>query len=395
MSESPPLRIGAAAAPSTPSASSTRRRVLAHLAGMAATVGAGLPAVAATRTLRICSTLDSSGVEKANGSGLHLGASAFFNALNRAGGLAGSKVELVLADDQFKPDVAKTNALAFGADRSNLAMLHPLGTRQTAAAMEAVQDMAIVGANTGTVALRRKGATNVFWVRANYDQEVEKLVATAATLGIRNIGLVHPNDPLGQSLLAAFKAAMAKFKLEPGVIATTPNTISLEVDAAAREIAKTPPQVVIMGLAGTAPAFVRALRGAGCTSPIYGLSIGASAANIKALGEASRGLGFSIVVPSPFASKHEIVRRYQADMQANGSNEYSLPSLEGYINARVLTEGLRRAGPTPTRESVLAALETLDSLDLGGMRIAFGKDRREGSSFVDVAVVGIGGRLLS
>jgi ABC-type branched-subunit amino acid transport system substrate-binding protein len=378
-----------------PLAGPTRRRVLRGLAGAAAVLGCGAPAFAATRTLRIGSTFDNSGVERPNGSALHLGATAFLAALNKAGGVAGARVELVMADDQFKPEVAKSNALAFGADKSILALLHPLGTRQTAAVMEAVQDMAVVGPNTGTVALRRRGAANVFWVRANYDQEVEKLVGTAATLGIKNIGLVHPNDPLGQSLLAAFNAATTRFQLQPGVIATTPNTTSLEVDAAAREIAKTPPQVVVMGLAGTAPAFVRALRAAGCTSPIYGLSIGASATNIKALGDASRGLGFSIVVPSPFASKHEIVRRYQTDMQALGSTDFSLPSLEGYINARVLIEGLRRAGGTPTRESVIAALESLESLDLGGLRIGFGKDRREGSNFVDVAVVGVGGRMIS
>jgi ABC-type branched-subunit amino acid transport system substrate-binding protein len=261
--------------------------------------------------------------------------------------------------------------------------------------MDALQDMAVVGPNTGTVGLRKKGATNVFWVRANYDQEVEKLVSTASTLGITHIGLVHPNDPLGQSLLAAFNAATAKFNLKPAIIATTPGTTSPEVDPAAREIAKAAPQVVIMGLAGTAPAFVRALRVAGGTSTIYGLSIGASATNINSLGDASRGLGFSIVVPSPFASKYEIVRRYQADMQASGNTEYSLPSLEGYINARVLAEGLRRAGGNPTRESVLAGLESIDSLELGGLRIGYGKTKREGSNFVDVAVVGAGQRLMS
>jgi ABC-type branched-subunit amino acid transport system substrate-binding protein len=224
---------------------------------------------------------------------------------------------------------------------------------------------------------------------------MEKLVSTAATLGIRNIALVHPNDPLGLSLLAAFKAATSKFNLAPAIIATTPNTTSSEVEPAAREIAKAAPQVVIMGLAGTAPALVKALRTAGSTSTIYGLSIGASAANIRTLGDDSRGIGFSIVVPSPFASKHEIVRHYQADMQANGTTEYSLPSLEGYINARVLTEGLRRAGGNPTRESLIAALESVDNYDLGGLRIGFGKGRREGGSFVDVAVIGQGGRMIS
>ena len=82
-------------------------------------------------------------------------------------------------------------------------------------------------------------------------------------------------------------------------------------------------------------------------------------------------------------------------MQAFGSTDFSLPGLEGYLNARVLTEGLRRAGGAPTRESVMAALESLDSLDVGGVRIAYGKERREGSNFVDVAAVGVGGRLIS
>ena len=383
------------ASPSPERVGTTRRSALHRVAVATAVIGWGAPVFAAGRALKIGCTLDSSSVEKANGNGLHLGAMAYFNAINKAGGIGGARVEIALSDDQFKPDVAKANALAFDADKAVLAMIHPLGTRQTAAVMDALQDMAVVGPNTGTVGLRKKGAANVFWVRANYDQEIEKLVSTASALGITHIGLVHPTDPLGQSLLAAFNAAIAKFNLKPAIIATTPGTTSPEVDPAAREIAKAAPQVVIMGLAGTAPAFVRALRVAGGTSTIYGLSIGASATNNNSLGDASRGLGFSIVVPSPFASKYEIVRRYQADMQASGNTEYSLPSLEGYINARVLAEGLRRAGANPTRESLLAGLESIDTLDLGGLRIGYGKTKREGSNFVDVAVVGAGQRLMS
>ncbi|MES1164107.1 MAG: ABC transporter substrate-binding protein, partial [Rhizobacter sp.] len=220
-----------------------RREALRRVAVVAATLGAGVPILAAGRSLHIGCTLDRSSVEMANGTGLHLGASAFFNAVNKLGGIGGARVELSVSDDQFKPDLAKANAQAFGADRSILALLHPLGTRQTAAVMDAVQDMAIVGPNTGTVGLRKKGAANVFWVRANYDQEVEKLVSTASTLGITHIGLVHPNDPLGQSLLAAFNAATAKAGLKPAVIATTPNTTSMDVQPAVLAIAKAAPQV--------------------------------------------------------------------------------------------------------------------------------------------------------
>jgi len=274
-------------------------------------------------------------------------------------------------------------------------MIHPLGTRQTAAVMEAVPEIPLVGPNTGTVGLRKKSSPNTFWVRANYDQEVDKLIATATAQGVQNIGLVHPNDPLGQSVLAAFNASMAKYKLQPGIVATTPGTTSPEVEPAAQAIGKAAPQVVVMGLAGTAPAFLRALRKTGCTSNCYGLSISASAASIQELGELSRGLGFSIVVPSPFAAKYEIVRRYQADMLAIGAKDFSLPSLEGYIDARVLAEGLLRAGPGAGRASLAAALERLEGFDVGGMRISYGRGNREGSHFVDVAVVGPNGRIIS
>ena len=371
----------------------TRRQVLARMTGVAAAASMGLPVFAQARSIRIGATFDNSSVEKANGTGLFLGSSAYFNALNRAGGINGTKVELVMADDQFKPDVAKSNALAFHADNSVLAMIHPLGTRQTAEVSDAVPGMAVVGPNTGTVSLRKKAAPNTFWVRANYDQEIDKLIATAAVLGQSRIGIVYSNDPLGQSLLAGFKASLAKAKLEPAVIASTPSTTSMEVEPAAKQIAEAKPQIVIIGLAGTAPAFVRAFRAAGGKSSAYGLSI--TAGSLGAMGDLAHGLGFAIVVPSPFATKFEIVRRYQADMLASGVKEFSLPSLEGYMDACVLAEGLRRAGPSPTRAGVIAALEHIEGYDLGGVKINYGRGNREGNQFVDVAVISSNGRLIS
>ena len=376
-------------APPTP----TRRSVL--MTGLAATAAAGLgmPAIAQGRPIRIGTTFDNSSVEKANGQGLFQGSSAFFHALNKSGGINGTKVELVMADDTFKPEVAKANALAFEKDSSVLALLHPLGTRQTSEVMDAVPGMAVVGPITGTISLRKKTSPNTFWVRVNYDQEVDKLVSTAAVLGQSRIGLVHSNDPLGQSVLAAFKASLAKAKLEPAVIATTPNTTSMEVGPAAEAIAKAKPQVVVIGLAGTAPVFMKALRDAGGNSSAYGLSITASA--LAAMGDLARGLGFVIVVPSPYSTKFEIVRRYQADMVANGTKDFSLTSLEGYMNAAVLAEGLRRAGGSPTRASVLAAMASIENFDLGGVKINYGRTNREGGQFVDVAVIGSRGQMLS
>lgn len=291
--------------------------------------------------------------------------------------------------------MARANAQAFAADGSVLSLLTPLGTRQTAVVMEAVHDLPFVAPYTGTPALRRSCPPNVFWVRASYDVEVDRLVRTAATLGTKRIGIVHPDDPLGKSVLAAFETSTSAAGLKPAIVATTPGTASPAVDAAARAVAEAAPQVVIMAPAGMAPALVKALRSAGGNSTVYGLSIAASADNIAALGGLGRGMGFAIIVPSPFAPKNEIVRRHRADLQAAQAGEPSLPSLEGYINARVLVEGLRWAGTNPTRSALALALEGMGRLDLVGLAVSCGPRDHLGSRFVDVAVLGASGRLMA
>lgn len=376
-----------------PCARPARRRILQLGAVSAAALA--FPVLAQNRTIKLASTFDNSGSEKASGSGCFKGATAYFNAVNKAGGINGAKVELLMADDQFKPDLAKAHAQAFDADKSIIGLLAPVGTRQAAAVIETVRDMAIVGPNTGTAGLRKNSPPNVFWVRASYDQEVDKLIRNALTLGITRIGIVHPNDPLGKSVLAAFERSMADAKLTPALVTTTPGTTSTEIEPAVQAAVKAAPQLMIMVMAGVVPLFVKAFRAAGGTSSLYGLSIGASASNIEALGAQARGIGFAIVVPSPFASKHEIVRRYHTDMTASGWSDWSLPSLEGYINARVMAEGLKRAGATVTRESLIASLDRIESLDLGGITIGYGHGNRIGSQFVDVAVIGAEGRIVS
>jgi hypothetical protein len=68
--------------------------------------------------------------------------------------------------------------------------------------------------------------------------------------------------------------------------------------------------------------------------------------------------------------------------------------LEGFIAGRVLIEGLKRAGPAPTRASLVSGLESLGSLDLGGYLIRLSRDNHNGSRFVDLGVINGDGRLV-
>lgn len=371
----------------------TRRDLIALAAASCALPGIAAARSASGKPIRVGTIFDNSGIGRVNGADLYAGSRALVERVNREGGIHGRPVELVMEDDGFDPALTKQKTDSFAADQSILALLHPLGTQQTAAMMQSARELAVVGPSTGTIGLRKTEAPQVFWTRASYADEMDRLLATAKSLAMRSVALVYPNDALGQSLLAAFQVSCQKHKLQALATASTPNTASVEVDPAARAVAQADPQLVVMGLAAPSPAFAKAFRKLNRSAQLFGLSIGASAGSIRAMGDLARGIGFSIVVPSPTALKFELVRRYQQDLKAIGSTDYSLFGVEGYLAASVLMRALQRAGPTATRATVIQSLEELNDIDVGGVRLNYGRGMRQGNDFVSVAVVDREGRL--
>ena len=105
-------------------------------------------------------------------------------------------------------------------------------------------------------------------------------------------------------------------------------------------------------------------------------------------------MAISQVVPFPINSTLPLVREYQQAMAAAGHSELSHLSLEGYVNARVVAEALRRAGKNLTRGSFMAAMDSIKGLNLGGMDVSFGNGAASGSHFVELTLVGSQGRLI-
>lgn len=66
--------------------------------------------------------------------------------------------------------------------------------------------------------------------------------------------------------------------------------------------------------------------------------------------------------------------------------------LEGYAGAKVLVEGLRRAGRNPTRATLEAALETIQKLDLGGLDVRYSGNDHTGLEFAELSIVGADGQ---
>ena len=51
-------------------------------------------------------------------------------------------------------------------------------------------------------------------------------------------------------------------------------------------------------------------------------------------------------------------------------------------------EALKRAGPKLTRENFMAALDSMSSYDAGGYTVSFSPTDHNGSSYVELTVIG-------
>ena len=79
-------------------------------------------------------------------------------------------------------------------------------------------------------------------------------------------------------------------------------------------------------------------------------------------------------------------------MRKAGFTQFSYESFEGYLNARILVEGLKRAGSRPSREALRTALESMRATDIGGFKVDFSPQKHNGSAYFDLTMVGEDGR---
>jgi ABC-type branched-subunit amino acid transport system substrate-binding protein len=155
-----------------------------------------------------------------------------------------------------------------------------------------------------------------------------------------------------------------------------------------------PDAVVMISAYGSIAEFVRQMKKSGSIASFYTVSFVGSKALADALGSDGHGVMISQVVPFPWSPLTPAVREYLDLAKRAGNLEVNFSTLEGFLSAKVLTEGLRRAGRDLTRERFVAALESINSLDLGGFGVSFSSTNHNASRFVDLAMIGREGKFV-
>lgn len=380
-----------------PAGAWSRRRVLGALAALPAAAPLSILAADETSPLKIAQSMDLSGPLADLGQAMNQGAKACFAAVNAKGGVNGRRIELTTADDGYDVKRALANVSGFIADPSYLALFNCMGTPMIEAMLPQVIEAGIpfFAPFSGAMSIRQKNARNVFNVRASYADEANQLVQHLATVGIKRVAVVYQNNSFGKEVFTATQQAMTQHKLEALAVSTVENDSS-DAGAAAKKIAAAEPEVVLIGLAGKpAIAFIQAMRVQRKVSQLYALSIMGTTSMTSTLGADAVGITISQIVPLPHNVSKPIVREFQqAWSESKTAMEPSHLALEGYINARIFVEALRRTGRSVTRSNLINSVWGIKRFDLGGFTVNFSEDAPNASQFVELTMVSRQGRLI-
>jgi len=314
--------------------------------------------------------------------------------VNAGGGVNGRPLRLTALDDGHVPERTAANTRALLQDHQAFALLGYYGDESTAAAQQvyAPAKVPLIGAVSGAESLRRPMNRYTFHLRAGYGDETAAIVKQMVTIGIRRVAVLYQDDNFGKSGLAGVVGGLKLHGLAPVAIATVERN-SVELARAAATVAKADPQaVVLVTLYKQAAEFIQNMHKAGQRPRYLAVSTVGADQLISLMGERARGIGVSQVMPFPWNDTVPVVKEYQQLIAKNDTEAtFSYIGLEAYVNAKLLVEGLRRAGRDLTREKLVQAMETMRNVDLGGFRVGFSPSDHVGSKFVDLTVIGEGG----
>lgn len=323
------------------------------------------------------------------------GARAYLAAVNKQGGVNGRRIELRTLDDQYLPEKAAANAKTLIEKDHVFVLFQSRGTPQTLAILPELttHKVPLIAPSTGAESLHVPVNRLVFNVRAKYQDEVIRAIEHFNTLGMKNIGLLtyEQDDALGLDGVNGFNKGMAEYKLKPAFIEIFPR-LKPNIDAVAQKLVTEAPDALIIVSSGTNTVdVIKAIRARGGRMQIMTLSNNSSQDFIKDLGADAAGMIVSQITPPPNLSTTVLGQEFQAAAKATGAT-VSYAGMEGYLSAKVMVEGLRRAGRNLTRENLIRALEGMQRVDMGGVSLSYSDKDHTGSNFVELTLIGKDGR---
>jgi branched-chain amino acid transport system substrate-binding protein len=323
------------------------------------------------------------------------GAKVFFDLLNAKGGINRKQIEIVAMDDGYEPERCAENTRKLLAD-DVFALFGYIGTPTSLAALPLAikANVPFIAPFTGAMGLRAPLNKNVFHLRASYNDETAVIVKQLNTLGLQRIAVFHQNDAYGKAGLDGVTKALAELNRKPVAVATVERN-SVDVAAAVKVLATSNADAIVQVSAyKSCAAFIRAARTAGYGGQFYNVSFVGTQALSDELGKEAAGVVVTQVVPSPYNMAMPIAREFAAALAAHGKGvKANFSTMEGYLAARMVADGLARAGAKLSRDSFVTGLEAIGRSDYGGFAVELSSKDHVASSYVDKSMLTGDGRV--
>ncbi len=322
-------------------------------------------------TIGMCNAL--TGPASALGTGMKRGSTVYFEKINKAGGVNGRKVRVISYDDGYEPKNTAEQTRKLVQQDKVFALFGYVGTPTSSAVLPIINEARIPfwAPFTGAEFLRTPVNHYIFNVRGSYFDEAETQVQyLTEKRGIKRIAIFYQNDAYGLAVKGGILKALKKRNLDLAGQGTYERNTE-DVSAALAALKNANPEAVSMvGTYKAMAAFIKKAKAEGFNPVFLNVSFVGTAALARELGGAGDGVIITQVMPSPKDASVPLVAQYRADMKATGHTELDYTDLEGYIDAVVFVETLKKAGANLTRESFIAAAEGL-SASLGGLNFKF------------------------
>ncbi|GAB3655295.1 ABC transporter substrate-binding protein [Ramlibacter alkalitolerans] len=322
------------------------------------------------------------------GNDIRNGALAYFHKVNEAGGIAGAKIKLVTLDDHNETKLSAENAKKLVEENNAVALFGFASSTLSIPAMPQVVEHKVpfFAPFTGADTIRKQNEY-VYTVRATYADEIGKIINFWGNLGNTKVTVLHYDDTVGKQNFETVAEVLKKFNRTPVSVAIKRNAEVTEANVRA-VVASDPNVLVVTTLYAPAAQMLKKLKAQGRVYMTTSLSFAGASQLAKALGPDASGVSVAITVPTPRSHAVAVVRECNEAWTGSGQKELmSVTALESCIAAKVLTEGMRRAGSNVTRASLHKALSALGRFDTGGYVVDFKPNFRHGGSYVGMALL--------
>jgi ABC-type branched-subunit amino acid transport system substrate-binding protein len=311
------------------------------------------------------------------------GAMSYIMHVNEQGGVHGRTIRIITRDDSYDPPKCLDNTQRFLIEDKVFGLFCYVGTPTTVKAIPLVEEaeVPLVGMFTGANALREPFTPYLINVRASYYEETGAAVEhMVRDLNLSRIAVFYQYDAYGFDGLTGTELALKRYGLEPVARASYVRGTH-DIREGVEKISQSGAEAVVMiGTSDPCASFIRLALEKDFSPIFYMVSfVGAKelSRNLHDGDVGGSSIVMSQVVPPPIRRDGsvaesaiefvELLQRYYPGEEPN------FVGFEGYINAKMLVEALRRTGRNLTRPGFQDAIASMTDFSLGGdVRLNFG-----------------------